>query len=302
MNYAQQTPEWQSTMTHRKSRYFDRRRRQEEDIDDQPMMPVRTSSIVEMEEDVLPPTELYPTLSNLQRNGAVAVGRPLNHSTNDDSTSTDDDYNNRYQVSSQQLKTTGLSEYEDEQQMYHQLPSPPQVRRRRVSGGIPPDANIILPPINNSNDNRGSVATSNRRPRPHTVTVPQRGVRRCLSAVTMSSDLFSFDGSEFEAIPAADDYMDDDQLQEYLDQLAKEEDRKNKERESLKKELFSASGAANNRERESLRQLLLQQLDGEGRASNEDYEAYLDRFMEEQIQAEEQCKSKVARRVSDISL
>lgn len=113
----------------------------------------------------------------------------------------------------------------------------------------------------------------------------------------MSSDLFSFDGSEFEAIPAADDYMDDDQLQEYLDQLAKEEERKNKERESLKKEFFAMS-VVNSRERESLRQLL-QQLDGGGCEGNEDYEAYLDRLMEEQIQAEEQCKSKVARRVSE---
>jgi len=220
------------------------------------------------------------------------------------------------------VRNDGRCEYQVQQETYHQLPaSPPQVRRSHVARIPTFDANLKAPPpvddtIQNSRGSAVATIRNNRRQlRPHTITVPQRGIRRCLSAVTMSSDLFSFDGSEFEAIPPADDYMDDDQLQEYLDQLAKEEDRKNRERESLKKEFFSASAAANTHhsttreERESLRQLL-QQLDCGGGANgatrssdNEDYEAYLDRLMEEQMQVEEQYKqSNVARRVSDISL
>jgi fructose-1,6-bisphosphatase len=118
----------------------------------------------------------------------------------------------------------------------------------------------------------------------------------------MSSDLVSFDGSEFAAIPPADDYMDDDQLQEYLDQLAKEEDRKSRERESLKNELFAAS-AVNARERETLKELLRQLDCGAGASNAEgDYDVYLDRLVEEQMQAEEQCMSRVARRVSDMSI
>ncbi|CAJ1932595.1 unnamed protein product [Cylindrotheca closterium] len=292
MHNAQQTQEWPSTTTRKPRRIsVDSRRRQEEDIDDRPQMPTRSSAIVDM-----PMTDLYPTVSNLNRHG-IAVGQLLDSSRVTDDRIGDDD---RYRHP--QSHQTPQGEEVQLQQMYHQLPSPPQRARQQVEAVPSPSANINMIHIGAIvNTNEGVATSSNRRPRqrPQNISVPKRGVRRCMSAVTMSSDLVSFDGTEFEAMPAADDYMDDDQLQEYLDQLAKEEDRKYRERESLKEELCSAS-ASNVEDRESLSQLL-QHLDFGGDGSNDDHEAYLNRLLEEQMQAEEQYMSKVARRVSDMS-
>mmetsp|Transcript_43132 Transcript_43132/g.104358 ORF Transcript_43132/g.104358 Transcript_43132/m.104358 type:complete len:312 (+) Transcript_43132:126-1061(+) len=308
-NTQQQTQAWPSTIRRPRRISSDKRRRQEEDNDDQPRMPTRSSAIVDMEgvEEMMPTTDLYPTVSNLNRHG-VAVGQPLANSASENCGI---DNGNRHRRPHHHRHHHRHRQQQAEQvqveQMYQQLPSPPPRRRQQVAA-FPPDAdagggrNVVGVARTVNNNHNGAPTTSNRRPRqrPQTITVPQRGLRRCLSGVTMSSDLVSFDGTEFEAIPPADDYMDDDQLQEYLDQLAKEETRKNRERESLREELFSASAGNNNEDRESLRQLF-QQLDVGGDGSNDDYEAYLDRLMEQQIQAEKQYKSKAARRVSEIS-
>lgn len=297
MNSTQQKQEWQSTIRGPR-RVSDSRRRQEEDTDDQPMMPTRSSAIVDMEnaEEMIPMTDLYPTLSNLERHG-VAVGQLVNSPIIGDRI----DHVNRYQHHHHHRDQMQQGSEVQDQEMNHQLPSPPQIRRQQVADVVPPEADIIkVAAIDNYHS---GVTTSSRPPRqrPRSISVPQRGVRRCLSAMTLSSDLISFDGTEFEAIVAAEDYMDDDQLQEYLDQLAKEEDRKSRERESLKEELFSASSVSNSTDRESLLQIF-QHLDFDGDGNNVDYETYWDRLMEEQLQAEQQCtKSKAARRASEIS-
>ncbi|KAL3937458.1 MAG: hypothetical protein SGBAC_007448 [Bacillariaceae sp.] len=280
MNNTQQSQEWQSTIR-RPRRVSDNRRRQEEDTDDQPMMPTRSSAIVDMEhaETMISTTDLYPTLSNLDRHG-VAVGQLVDSPISGDRI----DHVNRYRHDNNHRNQMQNGEVVQDQEMYHQLPSPPQIRRRQQVADIVPTAGRRRP-----------------RQRPQSITVPQRGVRRCLSAMTLSSDLISFDGTEFEAIAAAEDYMDDDQLHEYLDQLAKEEDRKSRERESLKEELVSASSVINdNSDRKSLQQIF-QHLDFDGDGSNVDYETYLDRLVEEQLQAEQKYKSKTARRASEIS-
>lgn len=302
MHNTEQKQEWQSTMIRtRPRRVSDSRRRQEEDTDDQPMMPTRSSAIVNMEhaEAMIPMTDLYPTLSNLDRHG-VAVGQLVNSPITGDRV----DHVNRYRHHHHHRNQMQNGEDVQDQEMYHQLPSPPQIRRQQVADIVPPEADGVIKVAAIDNNHCGVTTTTGSRlprQRPQSITVPQRGVRRCLSAMTLSSDLISFDGTEFEAIAAAEDYMDDDQLQEYLDQLAKEEDRKSRERESLKEELFSASSVTNaSSDRESLRQIF-QHLDFDGDGSNVDYKTYLDRLVEEQLQAEQQYKSKTARRASEIS-
>jgi len=273
-----QQPQTQPRPIQRRRVTCDSRRRQEDDMDDRPLLPTRSSAIVNMvqDEEMVPLTDLYPTLSNLHRHG-VAVGQPVS-STTSNSRSDELNENREHHQQRQQQDHIGLCQLQS-QQIYNQLPK--RTRRRGPVASIPA-----------ANTATANSVPSNRRPRqrPQTVDVPRRGVRQHLSEVTMASDLASFDGSvSFEAIiPPADDYLDDHQLQEYLGQLAKEEDRKSRERELLKEQMF-ASSVAGKEDREALSQLL-QQMEFGGPGSNEDYEEYLNRLMEEQLQAEEQCK------------
>lgn len=121
--------------------------------------------------------------------------------------------------------------------------------------------------------------------RPNEIALPPRQeLRRLFSEVTMPADLQSFDGSEFEKIPTTDDYMDDDELELYLSQLAKEEEQKSKERESIKQIM----------EQDQL-DLLLMQMEGSGANMEED----LNRLLEEQIQVEQQYTNEsAAKRIS----
>jgi len=281
-----QQPQTQPRPIQRRRVTWDSRRRQEDDMDDRPLLPTRSSAIVNMvqDEEMVPLTDLYPTLSNLHRHG-VAVGQPVSSTTSNsrsDELNGNREHHQQHHLENhhqrQQQDRIGLCQLQS-QQIYNQLPK--RTRRRGPVASIPA-ANTVT----------ANSIPSNRRPRqrPQTVDVPRRGVRQHLSEVTMASDLASFDGSvSFEAIiPPADDYLDDHQLQEYLGRLAKEEDRKSRERELLKEQMF-ASSVAGKEEREALSQLL-QQMEFGGPGSNEDYEEYLNRLMEEQLQAEEQCK------------
>jgi hypothetical protein len=192
------------------------RRRSEASMDDQPMAPARSSAVLARDELApLPFTDLYPTVSNLQRHGVV-IGNPLDigHQVNDDNDRT-----------------------------------------------------------------------------PNEISVPTRHIRRYLSEVTMAADLESFDGSEFERIPSTDDYLDDEELEVYLRQLAKEEERKGEQRESLKQMMST--------EKEELQRLLLE-MEGSSdsllhTAAND--EEYLNRLLEEQIQVEQQYKNDSAKRI-----
>eukprot|EP00980_Cylindrotheca_fusiformis_P019452 scaffold6708_cov134-Cylindrotheca_fusiformis.AAC.22 len=242
----------------------DSRRRQEgEDSgDEQPSLPSRPPSIFagsrassqsyrdDDEVPALPLPGLYPTVSNLHRHG-VAIGTPLNN-------------NNKHTPTSTFVNHTNNNTHT-------------------------PTSTIFDHTSNNNNKNKRRARNA-----PAMIQLPAAGqVPRFLSEVTMPADLLALgedDESESKQVLTSkttatdEDYMDDDELEQYLKELEEEEERKSHQRESLKKRL--------SREKDQLQLLLLMQLnDGAF-----DEENSLNRLLEEQIQVEEQYKKEATKR------
>jgi hypothetical protein len=133
---------------------------------------------------------------------------------------------------------------------------------------------------------------------PQDLFIPRTRIRRHqsdISQLTMPYDLRSFDAAEFDNISPSDDYLDDEELDLYLKQLAKEEAIKTKERESIKQRV--------SKQRKSLQSLLCTvdaSSDGMLLAAAND-ENYLERLLEEQIQVQQKYCSHAPTRISECS-
>jgi len=197
----------------------------------------------------LPMTTLYPTVSNLQRHG-VAVGNFVQ----DEGDCFDEDPCRN--VVPQELNVPNHRHY---LQRFQSEVSQITCDLQSVDG---PPQELSVPPL--------------RRPTRYQSEVSQ---------VTMPYDLESFDGTEFEHVPPSDDYLDDEELELYLKQLAKEEDqRKEEQRESIKQIVSN--------ERESLQSLL---------CAMDIPDDDLERLLEEQLEVQQRYSCVGPRRISQCS-
>lgn len=156
---------------------------------------------------------------------------------------------------------------------------------------IVPHENMMLPHTSlyptRSNFERHGIAIGNPvepiEEVPNMIGVPTREISHCSSQLTMPASIIPSSNQRVDIQRNSDDYMDDEELEIFLQQMSREEARKEKQRKSLQATL--------SHERKSF-QTLLSDIEN----STSDFmliaaahsDEYLERLIQEQIRVEEQ--------------